>query len=110
MLQCDEPIYTNIPFSLQNWEFSGQLFRPFGKSDPRLNVALGTHEALIHFALVCGAKSCPPIKTYSVKVNSPSIYLFLVRLDCQASVTNYSSFYVNIKLFDIFRVSISWKR
>lgn len=41
------------------------LFRPFGASDPRLKVALEKHEPLIHFALVCGAKSCPPIKTYS---------------------------------------------
>ncbi|XP_014667662.1 PREDICTED: uncharacterized protein LOC106809184 [Priapulus caudatus] len=45
----------------------GQLFRPFGKSDPRLKVALQSPEPLIHFALVCGAKSCPPIKTYSAK-------------------------------------------
>lgn len=43
----------------------GMLMRPFGSSDPRLKVALETHEPLIHFALVCGAKSCPPIKTYS---------------------------------------------
>lgn len=43
----------------------GMLFRPFGSNDPRLKVALGDHEPLIHFALVCGAKSCPPIKTYS---------------------------------------------
>ena len=43
----------------------GMIFRPFSKSDPRLLVALEKHEPLIHFALVCGAKSCPPIKTYS---------------------------------------------
>ncbi|XP_019618159.1 PREDICTED: uncharacterized protein LOC109465380 [Branchiostoma belcheri] len=45
----------------------GQLFRPFGKDDPRLPVALENPEPLIHFALVCGAKSCPPIKTYSAQ-------------------------------------------
>ena len=44
----------------------GMFTRPFSKSDPRFKVALETHEPLIHFALVCGAKSCPPIKTYSV--------------------------------------------
>nr|XP_039267870.1 uncharacterized protein LOC120342896 isoform X1 [Styela clava] len=43
----------------------GMLTKPFSKSDARLKVALDKHEPLIHFALVCGAKSCPPIKTYS---------------------------------------------
>ena len=43
----------------------GQLSRPFSKSDPRLDVALENHEPFIHFALVCGAKSCPAIKTYT---------------------------------------------
>ncbi|XP_071482821.1 uncharacterized protein, partial [Diadema antillarum] len=45
----------------------GALSKPFSKGDPRLKVALHLHEPLIHFALVCGAKSCPPIKTYSAK-------------------------------------------
>lgn len=45
----------------------GMLTKPFSKSDARLKVALGKHEPLIHFALVCGAKSCPPIKTYSAE-------------------------------------------
>lgn len=43
----------------------GMIFRPFSSGDPRLKVALDQHEPFIHFALVCGAKSCPPIKTYS---------------------------------------------
>ncbi|XP_046848740.1 uncharacterized protein LOC124442286 isoform X2 [Xenia sp. Carnegie-2017] len=41
------------------------FFRPFSKTDPRLAFALQEPEPLIHFALVCGAKSCPPIKTYT---------------------------------------------
>ncbi|XP_054767788.2 uncharacterized protein LOC129275039 isoform X1 [Lytechinus pictus] len=45
----------------------GSLSKPFSKNDPRLQVALDQPEPLIHFALVCGAKSCPPIKTYSGK-------------------------------------------
>ncbi|PVD23300.1 hypothetical protein C0Q70_16566 [Pomacea canaliculata] len=45
----------------------GMIMRPFGKSDPRLKVALEEHEPLIHFGLVCGAKSCPPIKTYTAE-------------------------------------------
>ena len=47
----------------------GQFSLPLKKTDPRLKVALETPEPLIHFALVCGAKSCPPIKTYSVDVS-----------------------------------------
>ncbi|KAM9709796.1 uncharacterized protein ACNS7B_023977 isoform 2-T3 [Menidia menidia] len=42
-----------------------QLLRPFSKTDPRLQVALPDAEPLIHFALNCGAKGCPPIKTYT---------------------------------------------
>ncbi|XP_023272431.1 uncharacterized protein LOC111662709 isoform X2 [Seriola lalandi dorsalis] len=42
-----------------------QLRRPFSKTDPRLRVALPDAEPLIHFALNCGAKGCPPIKTYT---------------------------------------------
>lgn len=45
----------------------GMFTRPFSQSDPRFKIALEKHEPLIHFALVCGAKSCPPIKTYSSK-------------------------------------------
>ncbi|XP_071117898.1 uncharacterized protein [Haliotis cracherodii] len=62
------------PYSLQDIENGvlrgnrkgvGMITRPFSKSDPRLKVALERHEPLIHFGLVCGAKSCPPIKTYT---------------------------------------------
>uniref|UniRef100_A0A3P8XNY3 Uncharacterized protein n=2 Tax=Esox lucius TaxID=8010 RepID=A0A3P8XNY3_ESOLU len=42
-----------------------QLLRPFSKTDPRLQVALPDAEPLVHFALNCGAKGCPPIKTYT---------------------------------------------
>ena len=38
---------------------------PFGKDDPRLEHALSKVEPRIHFALNCGAKSCPPIKTFT---------------------------------------------
>ena len=39
--------------------------KPFSKGDPRLEMALPQAEPRIHFALNCGAKSCPPIKTFS---------------------------------------------
>ncbi|KAM9486296.1 uncharacterized protein Hap1MRO34_006386 [Clarias gariepinus] len=42
-----------------------QLLKPFSKNDPRLQVALPEAEPLIHFALNCGAKACPPIRTYT---------------------------------------------
>ena len=35
--------------------------------DPRLKIALSEAEPRIHFALNCGAKSCPPIKTFSAE-------------------------------------------
>uniref|UniRef100_H2ZAF4 DEP domain-containing protein n=1 Tax=Ciona savignyi TaxID=51511 RepID=H2ZAF4_CIOSA len=47
----------------------GMLSKPFSKSDPRIQFILESNEPLIHFALVCGAKSCPPIKTYSPEVS-----------------------------------------
>jgi len=42
-----------------------QLTVPFGSNDPRLKVSLTEHEPLVHFALVCGAKSCPAVRVYS---------------------------------------------
>lgn len=33
-----------------------------------LPIALQTQDPRVHFALVCGAKSCPPIKTYTPEV------------------------------------------
>jgi len=39
--------------------------KPFKDGDPRLSVALEQVEPRIHFALNCGAKSCPPIKTFT---------------------------------------------
>lgn len=38
---------------------------PFGKGDPRASKLVDPIDPRIHFALVCGAKSCPPIKLYS---------------------------------------------
>ncbi|MDI6761680.1 MAG: DUF547 domain-containing protein [Thermodesulfobacteriota bacterium] len=41
-----------------------RLLRPWGKNDPRLAFATLPMDARIHFALVCGARSCPPIGFY----------------------------------------------
>eukprot|EP00591_Stephanopyxis_turris_P004432 CAMPEP_0195522288 /NCGR_PEP_ID=MMETSP0794_2-20130614/20286_1 /TAXON_ID=515487 /ORGANISM="Stephanopyxis turris, Strain CCMP 815" /LENGTH=521 /DNA_ID=CAMNT_0040652007 /DNA_START=64 /DNA_END=1629 /DNA_ORIENTATION=+ len=38
---------------------------PFAKNDPRLRLALTKVDPRIHFALNCGATSCPPVKNFS---------------------------------------------
>ena len=43
----------------------GMIRVPFQPGDPRKQLALEAAEPLVHFALNCGAKSCPPIKTFS---------------------------------------------
>lgn len=44
----------------------GELRKRFrSTSDPRLRFVMSPMDPRIHFALVCGAKSCPPIKVYA---------------------------------------------
>jgi len=40
---------------------------PFSKEDSRLNYIVKNFDPRIHFALNCGAKSCPPVKPYTVE-------------------------------------------
>ncbi|KAK3803861.1 hypothetical protein RRG08_029453 [Elysia crispata] len=100
------------PYSLQDIENGvlranrkgvGQIFNPFGSKDPRLEVALEVHEPLVHFALVCGAKSCPPIKTYTAEKIDEELKVaaasFLENSDgCDIDMKNKS-----IKLSSIFK-------
>jgi len=44
-----------------------RLFRPFREKDPRLEFAVTPFDPRIHFALVCGARSCPPIGFYEAE-------------------------------------------
>ena len=44
-----------------------RLLRPFRKKDPRLEFAVIPMDSRIHFALVCGARSCPPIGFYEAE-------------------------------------------
>ena len=37
----------------------------FAASDPRHSVSLSVVDPRIHFALNCGARSCPPIRVYT---------------------------------------------
>ncbi|CAL5220200.1 g2173 [Coccomyxa viridis] len=39
--------------------------KTFKAGDPRLSQCVDPEDPRIHFALVCGAKSCPPIKVYT---------------------------------------------
>lgn len=40
------------------------IFPQFAKDDPRLMMSIEHPDPRIHFALVCGARSCPPISSY----------------------------------------------
>ena len=40
---------------------------PFGSGDPRAAHTCVPMDPRIHFALVCGARSCPPIRTYTAE-------------------------------------------
>ena len=44
-----------------------RLLRPFGKEDQRLEFTIIPMDPRIHFALVCGARSCPPIGFYEAR-------------------------------------------
>eukprot|EP00808_Paulinella_micropora_P001166 g75009.t1 len=43
------------------------LLRPFSQNDPRLACAVEKADCRIHFALNCGAKSCPPVKWFTAE-------------------------------------------
>ena len=42
-------------------------FKPFRKGDPRLEFSIFPTDARVHFTLVCGARSCPPIGFYEAE-------------------------------------------
>jgi hypothetical protein len=42
-----------------------RLFKPFGPEDPRHTFTLSATDPRIHFTLVCGSRSCPPIGFYT---------------------------------------------
>jgi hypothetical protein len=41
------------------------IYRPFGSGDARLAHIMEDPDPRLHFALNCGAKSCPPVKKYT---------------------------------------------
>jgi len=67
-----------------------RILRPFRKKDSRLDFIINPFDPRIHFALVCGARSCPPISFYEAKqidsqlqlaamsfINSPQVKILL---------------------------------
>ena len=65
-----------FPFSLNEMEHGilrgnrrhpYRLLKPFRRKDPRLEFAVIPMDSRIHFALVCGARSCPPIGFYEAE-------------------------------------------
>lgn len=55
------------------------LFPRFTSEDPRRYLSLKKMDARIHFALNCGAKSCPPVRIYTLSLLTfpfPSYFLF----------------------------------
>jgi len=43
------------------------LSKPFGRSDPRIKLICEKLDPRIHFALNCGANSCPPVKNFTAE-------------------------------------------
>lgn len=43
------------------------LTQQFGRNDRRLPLVITNVDCRIHFALNCGAKSCPPVKTFTAE-------------------------------------------
>jgi hypothetical protein len=65
-----------FPFSLNEMEHGllrgnrrhpYRILKPFRERDPRLEFAIVPLDPRIHFALVCGARSCPPIGFYEAE-------------------------------------------
>lgn len=63
-------------FSFQDWEngvLRGNRKAPyafglqFDKKDPRLDLIVKKPDSRLHFGLNCGARSCPPVSTYSAE-------------------------------------------
>ena len=50
-----------------------RLRRPFAAGDPRRGAAPSRLDPRIHFALNCGARSCPPIRAYGAAELDPEL-------------------------------------
>ncbi|KAG8464290.1 hypothetical protein KFE25_003353 [Diacronema lutheri] len=81
--------------------------RSFARDDPRAALALAREafDPRVHFALNCGARSCPPIKIYEA-ANLERALALAARSFCEASVLvdAHDSRVTLSKLFDWYRV------
>ena len=78
------------------------IFRQFSsKSDPRLRFALPKPEPLIHFALVCGAKSCPPIKCYTEAKVKDELRIAAEVKFYVSPATSYTAQFYGVSLFQV---------
>lgn len=65
------------------WTF----WRPLGRADPCLPWAVRRLDARVHFALNCGAVSCPPIRSYAAE-----------RVDAQLDVATRAYFDTEVRI------------
>lgn len=75
--------FVNIAYTVGDFQFSPddmehgilransrppyKMFRQFAKNDPRRSLSLEAIDPRIHFALVCGSRSCAPIRFYEAE-------------------------------------------
>lgn len=75
--------------------------RPFSEKDPRRFHAIVPMDPRIHFALVCGAKSCPPIKIYTAdNIDKGLEAATAAFLEAEVEVDEYSSTVTLSKIMD----------
>jgi hypothetical protein len=65
--------------------------RLLSESDPRLEAAPSRPDPRIHFALNCGARSCPPIRVYTAAVDSELERAARAYLDAESEVDSDGS-------------------
>lgn len=92
------------------------ISRPIGASDPRLKAVLAEPEVRVHFALNCGAKSCPPVKNFTEEAIQEELRIVAqafcemsenVRLDTSSS--GPTTLYVS-KIFEWYQVDFGSNR
>lgn len=66
----------------------GSKTPPFSEKDPRLSLIVKRFDPRIHFALVCGAKSCPAVQVYTAE-NLNSALDAATRSFCEQEVKVY---------------------
>ena len=88
-----------------------RLRRPLRPADPRLASAPSRVDARIHFALNCGARSCPPIKAYQPEALDEQLTLATrAYLEAEASVDAGGSRVTLPRLMRLYRADFGGRR